>query len=622
MILGLNYSSYHDSAIALINSTNTVSFAASEERYSRVKKDGRFPIHSLAQIDLGNVDFISVPYLEHPPTNNCSKDPLFEDFFYQSENIISAFPNSWHHDILALGKQVFYFDHHDSHAAVGIFFSGFQSCNIITSDFGADNTSTSTGIYKYSSDRGLIKTHSADIQFYEPLCSIYTFTTTLLGFRPNHHEGKITGLAATAPTDKSTQTALELIFKEYLSLRGSSSRELFQWAGRWRSDVSPDLIIDSHLVNYFRQKLSKFSDASLARAAQDIIEHRMLGLLNRINLNLNDPLVLSGGLFSNVKLNLAIKRLGFKNIFICPPMGDEGLAIGSAVLLNQHNYSTPIHISQLSTSTPPSVFLGSTTRNDGLNHLADIVTSSAPTNLPKHIAEILSNNFSVAIVRGEMEFGPRSLGHRSILHSASKSSINDSLNKKLNRTEFMPFAPIMRIESAKFYLDSLDLDGAYQTSKFMTICIAATPKFKSLCPAVVHVDGTCRPQLVDRNSDPFIYDVLSIYEDLTGLPALINTSFNMHEEPIVCSFTDALKSFIFSDLDFLVYNEFLISKSDVSTLKKILTSFNKSFALEKNNFKELELEFWKSKFLKIDELLNTHKKHISNLEDVIKHLKS
>jgi hypothetical protein len=97
----------------------------------------------------------------------------------------------------------------------------------------------------------------------------------------------------------------------------------------------------------------------------------------------------------------------------------------------------------------------------------------------------------------------------------------------------------------------------------------------------------------------------------------------MHEEPIVCSFTDALKSFIFSDLDFLVYNEFLISKSDVSTLKEILTSFNKySFAMEKNNFKELELEFWKSKFFKIDELLSTHKKHITNLEDVIKNLKS
>ena len=131
MILGLNYSSYHDSAIALIDSNNSICFAASEERYSRVKKDGRFPIHSLSQIDLGKVDYVSIPYLEHSPVNSGFKDPLFEDFFYQAKNVISPFPASWHDEILTLGKPVYYFDHHDSHAAAGIFFSGFKRCNII-----------------------------------------------------------------------------------------------------------------------------------------------------------------------------------------------------------------------------------------------------------------------------------------------------------------------------------------------------------------------------------------------------------------------------------------------------------------------------------------------------------
>lgn len=621
MILGINYSSYHDSSVAIIDSSNHVIFAASEERYSRVKKDGRFPIHALSQIDLGSINLVSVPYCEQAANVAGLEDPLFKDIFYPAKNLISTLPNIWREQILSLGKQTYFFDHHESHAAAGIFFSGFESCNVITSDFGADNTSTSTGIYRYTPDGTLQKIHSADIRCYEPLCSIYTFVTTLLGFRPNHHEGKITGLAATAPFNLSAQNALEFIFLDYLSQREASNRQIFQWAGRWSSDTPPELIVDPRLVKKLREKLLEFSDATLARAAQDIIERKMLELLTKLELDGNTPLVLSGGLFSNVKLNLSIKRLGFKNIFICPPMGDEGLAIGSAILLNQCKYSLPLHSNQLSAPSFTSVFLGLNTNNDDLEKFSSLINAKAPENLSQQIAKILAKNCSVAIVRGQMEFGPRSLGHRSIFHSASNSSINDSLNKKLNRTEFMPFAPIMRIESAKDYLNLADVSGAYETSKFMTICVEATPKFQSLCPAVVHVDGTCRPQLVERSSSPFIYDILACYEDLTGLPALINTSFNMHEEPIVCSAIDALKAFIYSGLDFLAFEDYLISQQDIKPLKEILLSINNNLTVNaKNDFQKLETEFWRNKFYEIDELLVTHNKHITNLESTIKQL--
>jgi carbamoyltransferase len=244
-----------------------------------------------------------------------------------------------------------------------------------------------------------------------------------------------------------------------------------------------------------RSKLSEFSDATLARAVQDIIEKRMLALLKK--LNLNDNLILSGDIFSNVKLNLAIKGLGFKSVFVCPPMGDEGLAIGSAVLLNQVKYSHPLHINQSSITSPSGIFSGSDTSDDDFNKFSNFIDVSATINPPQKIAQILADNLSVAIVNGKMEFGPRSLGHRSILHNAANASINDSLNKKLNRSEFMPFALIMRIESAKNHLDSNNIEGIHKTAKFMIISAKATPKFKELCPAVVHVDGTYMPQLVD-----------------------------------------------------------------------------------------------------------------------------
>jgi carbamoyltransferase len=619
MILGLNYSSYHDSSIAIVDTNNRVHFAASEERYSRIKKDGRFPVKSLAQIDAVAFDSVAIPYLEHSPTKDAYEEPLFKGIFYDAKNIISPFPEVWKKNISSLGKPISYFDHHDSHAAAGIFFSGFERCNIITSDFGADNTPASTVIFKYTLADGLVKTHSADIRLYEPLCSIYTFTTTLLGFKPNHHEGKLTGLAATASSSLAAQLELENVFREFLAERSLYNCPIFQWEGRWNPDVSPELILNTTLSTNFRMKLSKFSDATLARAAQDIIEKKMLALLVKLDLNLKDNLVLSGGIFSNVKLNLAIKRLGFNTVYVCPPMGDEGLAIGAAVLLNQFKHSLPLHINNSLKSSLSGVFSGSDTSNNEFNKFSTFISSSTPKNLSQQIAQILASNHSVAVVKGNMEFGPRSLGHRSILHSASNTSINESLNNKLKRSDFMPFAPIMRIESAKEYLDLNDIEGTCQTAHFMTICVKATPKFKLLCPAVVHVDDTCRPQLVERDSDPFIYDVLDIYEKITGLPALINTSFNMHEEPIVCSFADALRAFIFSELDFLVFNDKLISQMDVINLKLVLEFINSSSASESaNNFKKQELDFWKKKYDDACLTLDIQRKHIDNLEEVRK----
>jgi carbamoyltransferase len=157
-----------------------------------------------------------------------------------------------------------------------------------------------------------------------------------------------------------------------------------------------------------------------------------------------------------------------------------------------------------------------------------------------------------------MEFGPRALGNRSILYPATDTSVNDWLNKQLGRNEFMPFAPVTLAEHAsECYVNT---EGAEFTSQFMTVTFECTEKMKRQSPAVVHVDGTARPQLISELINPRYYKILDEYHSRTGIPSLINTSFNMHEEPIVCSPGDAIRAFLQAGLDCLAIGDYLVEK--------------------------------------------------------------
>jgi carbamoyltransferase len=154
-----------------------------------------------------------------------------------------------------------------------------------------------------------------------------------------------------------------------------------------------------------------------------------------------------------------------------------------------------------------------------------------------------------------MEFGPRALGNRSILYSATDPSANKWLNQRLHRTEFMPFAPIAMADRADEMFK--DINGTEHACKFMTIILDCTEWTKQNAPAIVHVDGTARPQLVSEEINPSMYRILKYHEELTGLPLMVNTSFNMHEEPIVCTPEDGVRAYLDSKLDFLAMGPFL-----------------------------------------------------------------
>jgi len=182
------------------------------------------------------------------------------------------------------------------------------------------------------------------------------------------------------------------------------------------------------------------------------------------------------------------------------------------------------------------------------------------------IARLMHDGNVVARFNGRMEYGPRALGNRSILYHASEPEVNQWLNQRLGRTEFMPFAPATLYAERHRCYDNMD--GAEHAAQFMTVTFDCTDFMKRSCPAAVHVDGTARPQLVRADTNPSFYRIIQEYYRLSGIPSIINTSFNMHEEPIVNSPSDAIRAFLQGNLDYLAISNFLVRHPLQSTTPK------------------------------------------------------
>jgi len=262
-------------------------------------------------------------------------------------------------------------------------------------------------------------------------------------------------------------------------------------------------------------------------------------------------LVLSGGVVANVKLNQRLRELvGVEGIFIHPNMGDGGCGTGAALI---EWGGTPESISRLN-----DVYLGPEFSSDLIAEAlkrAQLPASEVRPIAPA-IAKLLSEGKVVARFDGRMEYGPRALGNRSILYHAKEPAVNQWLNQRLGRTEFMPFAPATLFEQRADCYERTS--GAEYAAQFMTLTFDCTAAMKRDCPAAVHVDGTARPQLVSRESSPGFHEILTEYHRLTGIPSVINTSFNMHEEPIVCTPDDAVRAFLQGNLDYLAIGDFLV----------------------------------------------------------------
>lgn len=565
LYLGLHLG--HDANVAVLDGNANIRFAISEERLNRIKQSAGFPQMSLELVaNLFDNRFDALVTVRLPRlakllrdlgfmSNSVRKGLSHPRFFslgkvywrkLHGRALEEAAPNSIWRD-LAQRLPVIEVEHHLAHAGSAFYSSGFENSYVMTLDGEGDNYSA--GFY-WGDPKGLKRYRG---YYYNEITfgRDYEKVTAMLGFHPLRHPGKITGLAGFGSYNPGCIEDLKSFLKETWR-QVPDEKFLTHHAYQVISDEGR-----AELVKIRQTRFKDYSNADLAYAIQDILEEGVLDLLEHNTDYRNGNIVLAGGVFANVKLNKRIKELGYRNIFIHPAMTDQGLSVGAI----QYHLG---EIGTLPAKPLPHVFFGPDYSANQLKQaLDDSGLAYQAMDVPHEtIANLLINGAVVALFQGAMEYGPRALGHRSILYHTQDKTINDWLNKKLARTEFMPFAPVTLAEHAsKCYLD---IEGATYAAKFMTITFDCTDWMKRTSPAVVHVDGTARPQLISLEDDAYYYRILETYHRLTGIPSLINTSFNMHEEPIVCSPADAIRSFKRGHLDYLALGPYLVKNEELT----------------------------------------------------------
>jgi carbamoyltransferase len=436
-------------------------------------------------------------------------------------------------------------DHHTSHLASAYYTSGWDRCLNISLDGVGDGYCSRIAVCENGQ---MTNIHS--IPFYHTPGQYYGFVTGWAGYTPGKHEGKITGLAAHGDPTRVLP---------YLRDRIDYSEAKFSFVnkGMWASAE----------YEYLCGIFDRFSKEDVAAAIQQHLEDLVGRYVEQaVTRTGHSRIVLSGGIFANVKLNQRIREIGgVEDVYIHPNMGDGGLAVGAALASVADR--SPVTLEWI-----PNAYFGSDIEDDGIEKALDACGRpySRHENVELEAARYLAEGKIIARASGRMEYGPRALGNRSILYQATDTTVNQWLNEKLNRTEFMPFAPaILRNRAAEYYTG---YQPDHRAAEFMTITYDATERCKQEAPAVVHIDGTARPQVVDEMTNPGFHTLLTEYERLTGMPQVINTSFNMHEEPIVRTAEEAVKAFEASKLDVLVLGDYILESAALCNAKESATA--------------------------------------------------
>ena len=440
-----------------------------------------------------------------------------------------------------------YVPHHIAHHASNWFTTNKKIALAISLDGRGDALSGLVSICKKNKIKPI-----HEISSFNSIGHFYSAITVSLGYKAVRHEGKITGLAAFGtPNKQLLKKYNKLIW--FTSKKGSIYSSLFTgtaygpypWAN-FKVYIDKIKIVGSP---YSREDVAATAQFHLERVVREFVSYwvKKTGI---------KEVQLSGGVFANVKLNQKIANIKtIKSLIVHPGMSDCGISLGAALYvnakkpkINQKNYYLGPHKS----------------KDIDEMMLKYRIKAYKPKNISQIVATKLAEKKIVARYSGSSEYGPRALGNRSILFHAGDPKVNKFLNKKLSRTEFMPFAPVTIIDDIeKSYVIPKNTD-IFESMKYMTITVNCTKYMKKYCPAVVHIDGTARPQIISNDQNSAYYKVLKNYKKITGIGTLINTSFNIHEEPIVETPKDAIRAFILSDLDFLILGDYFIDKKDLT----------------------------------------------------------
>jgi carbamoyltransferase len=532
------------------------------ERLTRIKADGRYPDLSIdetlaiAGATRRDVDILALSRSDFPVRyfrNFRGLSWLREQYrthvegkklrFLQREAVRAKTTNVAEiFDVAAFRRDggfrddtdVYFYNHHEAHALPPLFFSDWDKALLVTSDGGGDAVNHS---HRFFHDGKIDTIYGGDECYLQPypfdsLGRAYGAATLALGFRENRHEGKLTGLSAMG----------QPVFAERIGRHFTVDQ-----TGRIHSDFGKI----QELYDLLRDIAKAGRREDVAASIQKVLEDKMLASVRRLlECYPARNLGLAGGVFANVRLNrLLAEQLDLDEIFIFPPMGDEGLPVGGALAYLLRRDGMDRWLSQRRRLL--DVYLGRdyTAEADGM-----LATTAGLWRLPGNPIEAAAKRLAAgeigAIYTGRMEYGPRALGARSILANPARRETNDLLNKRLDRTEFMPFAPVIAAAKAAEVFDVTNVNR--YACQFMTMTCAVRSHWRERIAAVVHVDSSARPQTITREVNPLYYDVLAAFERETALPVLVNTSFNVHEKPIVNTPRECAQALLDKRIDFVV----------------------------------------------------------------------
>jgi len=581
-ILGIS-AHYHDSAAALVIDGLPVA-AVQEERLSRHKNDAAFPLQAIewclenAGVEPESLDavvFYERPMLKFDRILTCA---------------LRAFPQSWRAFPAAMknslgekiwvrgiisshlgvpGRKIFFTEHHQSHAAAAFLTAPTRHAAILTTDGVGEWATLSIGEGKRLENGKTGITLRREIKFPHSLGMLYSTFTAYLGFPVNEGEYKVMGLAGYGrPTmldkvrkliQRTPDGAFKLdlsYFDFHTTAKSSYSARFVELFGPPRSSYDP--------IDLETSDGQRFADC--AASVQRVLEETLVEIARALQQETGLPdLCLGGGVALNGVANARILAdSGFERVFVPPAPGDAGCALGAAL------YADRIHFGNPDREVPDHPFWGPSIDDRELARLAGedghTFDDSDHDSLIEQTADDLVANRIVGWMDGALEFGPRALGHRSILAAPHSTAMRDRINREIKyREEFRPFAPVVPIEAADRFFELPP--GGTRLARFMSGVFRVREEWRSRLEAVTHVDGTARLQALERAMAPRLYDLLLAYERRSGIPVLLNTSFNLAGEPIVNRVVEGYSTFLRSGIDVLVAGTTRLMKREAVTTK-------------------------------------------------------
>lgn len=572
-ILGIS-AFYHDSAAALIKDGQLVA-AAHEERFTRKKHDRNFPINAVnycleeGKIKISDLDYVG--FYDRPFIKFERLLFTYLHFFPKGfSSFLKAIPRwikeqlfirSLIKEQLKFEGEVLFADHHVSHAASAFLVSPYKEAAILTVD-GVGEWSTATQGIGKDTDIKILK----EIRFPHSLGLLYSAFTYYLGFKVNSAEYKVMGLAPYGQP-KFYDKILKLI---EINEDGSFVMDMgyfeYPYGLRMTNEKFDQLFGGPPLKSESKPTQREFDIAASIQKVTNEIMLKMALHLNKTTGLTN--LCLAGGVALNCVANgIILRETPFKNMFIQPAAGDAGGALGIAYYIYNTLLKNPRNFMMNHAYLGPQF-----TENeikDVLDKFGAVYKKYDREELLKTTAQLIKEQNVVGWFQGRMEYGPRALGSRSILADPRDPKMKDNLNMKIKfREAFRPFAPSVLLDKTSEYFD-IDVPSPYM------LLVCQVKENKRIIPSVTHVDGSARIQTVARETNPLYYDLIAEFEKQTGLPVIINTSFNVRGEPIVCSPQDAYRNFMNTKMDYLVIGPYVLDKKEQPPLKDSAEWFKK-----------------------------------------------